>query len=386
MLLTPRGFATGVLLALIMVLVTARAENPDEQYIRVYDLIGRADSLSQTGKFNSAKSNYEQALNQLLSLRKDYPTWHTRLVALRLQYLAEQIVAMSKTNVPAASFATEPAPKPALKALTSPAPEPVKLLKAGAEPRRMLRLHPKPGDKQRLVMTTKMGMGMDTGGAPGEVVSTPPIQVALHTTVRDVSANGDIAYELIVADVSLVEEAGVDPQLLKELKASVNGPKGLPITGTMSNRGFNQGIQTGSILGPNPHAGQLTEELSESLTLVWSPLPAEPVGPGAEWEVSLPLESQGLRINQTAHYRLIAIEGDRLSLTNSIVQSTASQKSQGRRMTGSGDGAAELDLAQLLPLSATMKSHSEIGMGMNAPGQKGAKTMRMKMEIRLEAK
>ena len=384
--LAARGFAVGVLLSLLTVLVTPGAESPDEQYVRIYSLIERADSFSRSGEFNSAKSRYEQAQTQLQSLKKNNPIWNPKVVAFRLNYLAERIAAISQSNAPPASAATKPAPKPSPKAPSASVPELVKLLNAGAEPRRVLRLHPKPGDKRRLVMTTKMGMSMSTGGAPGEVVSTPPIQMVMDTTVRDVSADGDIAYELVVADVRLLEEAGVDSQLLKELKASVNGPKGLAITGTMSDRGFNQVIKTGSTLGRNPHAGRLTEELNESLTLVGSPLPAEPVGPGAKWEVSLPLESQGLTINQTAHYQLIAIEGDRLSLTNSIVQGAASQQAEGRRMTGSGNGAVKVDLAQFLPLSATMKSHSESGMGMNTPGQKGAMTLRMEMEIRLEAK
>jgi len=49
-------------------------------------------------------------------------------------------------------------------------------------------------------------------------------------------------------------------------------------------------------------------------------------------------------------------------------------------------GGVQLDLGQLLPLRATMKNHAEIAMGLSAPGQEEAMTMKMETEVSLETR
>jgi len=126
------------------------------------------------------------------------------------------------------------------------------------------------------------------------------------------------------------------------------------------------------------------------------PLPAEAIGPGAKWEVKMPLESQGMKINQAATYELVSIEGERVTIKSTTVQSAASQKIQNpampglkldlTKMTGQGTGETTLDLGQLMPSVATVDFHSETSAVMNAGGQTQPVTEKTDLDVRVEAK
>lgn len=389
-----RSFSVFVILTLFIVLAKAAIEDPDDQYIRILGVIQRADLLSQHGESNLAKAKYEQAQTQLVSLKQSNPTWNPKVMAFRSDYLAGRIAALSQTNAPDNS-AAKPETKSDTKTAASLSTEQVKLLDAGAEPRRMLRLSPKPGDKQHLSMTLKMAMAMGMGAPPGQPMKMPAIQTVLDATVKTVSTDGDIAYETVMSDIGVADEPGALTQMAEAMKASLASVKGLTTTGTMSNRGLNKGTQIKLPAGAAPQMRQLMDQMKESLANVMSPLPDEAVGPGAKWEVNLPLKSQGMTFDQTATYQLTSIEGDRVNLTVSMVQHGANQKVQNpalpnvnvevTKMTGSGTGTVALDLAQLLPSRATLTSHTEMSMNTNAGGQNQAMTVKTDMDMRLEA-
>jgi len=77
-------------------------------------------------------------------------------------------------------------------------------------------------------------------------------------------------------------------------------------------------------------------------------LPEEAVGPGAKWEVKMPVHSQGMTIAQTTSYELLSLEAERLTVTNTVSQSASNQKIQSpvmpglkvdlTKMTGTGTG------------------------------------------------
>jgi hypothetical protein len=285
---------------------------------------------------------------------------------------------------------------PAPKGATGASAPQVKLLEPGAEPRQALRLHPKPGDKQTLTLTMKMGMATKMGEMETPAVKLPGMTMIMDSTVKSVSASGDIAYEMVMTDASVADEPGVMPQVAETMKASLAGLKGLSGTGTMSNRGLNLGTDFKIPSNADPQTRQAIEQMKESVANLSSPLAEEAVGTGAKWTAKTTLKSQGLAIDQTATYQLISIEGERLNLKTTTAQSAANQKMQNpsmpgvkldlSKMTGEGTGEVSLDLAQLLAREATFDSHADLSMNMNMGGQKQAMNMKMEMNIRLESK
>lgn len=109
----------------------------------------------------------------------------------------------------------------------------------------------------------------------------------------------------------------------------------------------------------------------------------------------MPVKSSGLTVDQTTDYQLASIDGDHVSTTFTQTQSAANQKMQNPamgamqmnilQMTNNMTGSVAADLSKLMPLQATMDSHSELNAEMNAAGKKQAMDMKIGMNITLEA-
>lgn len=398
---TARSFKSSLLvLALLFVgLSSVLAEELDDKFLRIYATIEKADTLAKNGQTNLAKARYQEAQTALRELKRNYPTWNAKAVAYRLGYVDDKITALTQPASPPADDRTGAGKPEATSTANSGAlvaNAQVKLLSPGAEPRQVLRLHPKPGDRQTLTITIKLAMDMQMGEAPSQPMKMPAMTMVVDLTVKDVAANGDIAFETVLGDISVTDEPGVLPQVAEAMKTALGGAKGITSTGTKSDRGVSKGSETKLPSGAAPQMRQSLDQLKESLANATVPLPEEAIGPGAKWEVKLPLKSQGMTIDQTATYELVSVEGDRLNVKSAIVQQAANQKIQNPampalkvdliKMSGNGGGDSKFDLARLLPESATITAHTEMAMGMNMGGQKQAMTMKTEMSIRLESK
>jgi hypothetical protein len=388
-----------LVLALLMAWSLAQAREPDDEYLQAYNMIQEADALNTSGKTAPAKTKYLEAQTALKRFQKDHPDWNPKLVVFRLNYIVQRVTALLET--PPASTGTgaatnAPETQPAAKAATANSTAQVKLFEAGAEPRKVLRLHPKSGDKQTLTLTVKMAEETTTtgGGGGGKL---PVITMTMDATVKAVSDNGDISYEVVMGDTTVADEPGAAPTATAEaIKSALAGSKGMSFSGTRSSRGFSNGVELKAPAGGKPLARQITDQMQELVTQLVVPLPEEAVGSGAKWEVKMPIKTQGMTIDQTATYELASLAGERLTVKGSTAQSAANQEIQVpdmpglqvdlTRMTGKGTGERTFDLTHLLPTAGTGKTHSEISLAISAGGQKQAQTKKTDVDLRFESK
>ena len=388
-----------VALALVLGSWPARADGPDDDYLQIYNLAQQADGLNGSGKAAAAKAKYLEALTALKTFQKEYPDWNVKLVRYRLNDVVGKITALSeKPPAVAGAATTTNAPTVQREATAAPqtATTQVKLLKAGGEPRKVLRLHPSPGDKQTLGMTVKIGVETRVGEAETPAMKLPLLKITLNATVREVSDKGDITYELVVGDTSVSEEAEGTPEIAEAMKTVFAGVRGMSATGTMSSRGLSKGIDFKVPAGSDPQTRQAMDQMKETFTQLVVPLPEEAVGPGARWEVRMPIKSQGMTIEQTATYEVVSLEGERLATKSAVVQHAANQKVQNPAMPGlkldltemAGKGTAELtlDLAKLLPAKGASDFHSETSLALNLGGQNQPMSVKMDLNVRFEAK
>jgi len=389
-------------LALLLGLCPARADEADDQYLQIYGLIQQADDLSANGKRAPAKAKYLEAYNGLRELKKNYPDSNVNLVAARLKYVGQQITALSEEPRAAVASGTTNASeaKTETKVATPASSGPLKLLGAGAEPRKALRLHPAAGDKQKLVLNTKVALDMkmsDGQPSPIKLPSTSAtIDIPVEITVKEVSSKGDISYEVALGDTSAAEDpAGGAPPAAKAQKSPVGGIKGLSATGTISSHGFSKGIDFKAPPGADPQTHMLLDLLKDVFIQLVTPLPEEAVGHGAKWEVKAPVQSHSIKIDQTANYELVSVEGETYK-----TKSTSSQRAGPNqkidnpimpgmkvdltKWTAKGTNEFGLDATKLMPSSGTMELHSEMGMGLGVPGQ--GINMKMDVNLRIEAK
>ena len=383
------SFTSAITTVLFLVsLSPARAEEPEDQYLRIYTVIQQADNLNTKGEAGKALAKYQEAFKTLQEFQRSHPEWNAKTVSFRLNYVTDKIVGLSGGS--AASAAGTPSE------IKGSSTTQVKLVEAGGQPRKALRLHPKAGDKQNLEMTMKMNMDMKVGEMEPPSMKMPAIKLVMSLAVKSVAANGDIAYDTSVTDVDISDEPGVMPQIADAIKASFSGVKGMAGTGVMSNRGINKKTELKLPPDANPQMKQMMDQMKDSLANLASPLPDEPVGPGAKWEVKMPIKSQGMTIEQTATYELVSVEGDRVTAKSKIGQRAAKQKIDNPampgmkidldKMSGNGMGQFTLDLSHVLPPERTMDLHSDFSMGMDMAGQKQTMTMKMDLNLHFESK
>ncbi len=319
--------------------------------------------------------------------------WLIRLPLLALLLAAGpglSHAATSPTNAPAKP--DKPEAKAAAKVTAAPAATSVKLLNAGAEPRKALRLHSKPGDKQSATVTMKISMNMGAGDQQGMAMKMPAIKMPMELTTTSVSDSGDISYDMLLRELNVVEDADSMPQMVEAMKASLGSLKGLSGKGTISSRGLNKSTDVKLPSDANPQFRQVMDQMN--LSQMSAPLPEEAVGPGAKWEVTMPIQSQGLSLEQKVTCELVSVEGNTVKLKTSLVQNAGKQKIENTampgmsvnldHMTGSGTGNTTIDLGRLLPTEGTVDFHSEMSMAMDTGEQPQAMTMKMDMNMRLE--
>jgi hypothetical protein len=382
-----------MLLALIVAATPLHAvEDPESQYLQILSVIDQAETLQKSGKPDLAKAKYQQARRGLLNLKQNHPVFSPKIVAFRLKDVTARIEALSKP--PPGTEPGEAQPKPGTEA--APSSGQVKLLNAGAEPRRTLRLQAKPGDKQKVGMAMKMAMNMEMGGMPAQAVKMPAMAMDMEVTVKEVSPEGDITYETIMGDVSVAAEEGVMPQVVDAIKASLESLKGFSGSGTISSSGKARSTDMKLPGDTSPQMRQTLEQMHDSFSALTTMFPEEAVGPGAKWEITLPLKSQGMTITQTTTSELVSVDGDTLNVKSTVIQHAANQKIENpampglkmdvTKMTGKGTGDATVNLNQILPAKAAMDSKSEIAMSMDMAGQKQAMTMKMDINLKMETK
>jgi hypothetical protein len=388
-----------VILALLMASWPARADDPEDLYQRMYILIQQADSLDASGQSGPALAKYREAQSVLRHLKEENPKWNTDAVGYRSNYLAGRIAALAaKAAKPATGGPTggsqeaQPDAKPssAVSALQA------RVLEAGAEPRKVLRLHPQAGDKQTLSLTMKISTDIQAAGMPGQTMKLPAIKMTMDTTVKSVSAEGDILYDMTMGNAEVAGEADANPQIAQLLKSAFSGFKGLSGSGTTSDRGFGKGTEMKTPAGADPQLRQVVDQVRESFGQLSVPLPEEAVGPGARWEVKMAVKAQGMTIDQTSVYQLVSIEGDRVTVKGTVEQRASNQKIQNpampgltfdlTKMAGKGSGDMVFDLTRFLPGEGTSTFTSETVMGMNAGGQKTTLTTKTTQNVRIEGK
>lgn len=385
-------FTAAILFALLLTLGAAQAEGPDEDYLAIYGVIDQADTLNTSGKTSQAHAKYVEAKQALTLFQRANPGWSAQTVSYRMNYLAEKVAATSGEVVaPEKSAATA-----VKKSGASAAKSPVKLLAAGGEPRTVLRLHPTVGDKQTMSMTMKMAMDMGAAGSQMPAMDIPPMLMTMDVEVKEVSTAGEITFEVVYTDATVAADTNVAPAMASAMKTSLAGIRGMTGTGKMSSQGVVKEMEMKLPAGADPQLSQTMEQMKDSFSSFGIALPEEAVGPGAKWEHQTRLKSQGMTIDQTIKYELVASEGDRLTLRSTITQHAANQKMESpampgmkmdlNKMTGTGTGSTTLDLGKVIPVAGTMDEKTEISMGMNIGQQKQTMDMKMKMHITLEAK
>ena len=251
----------------------------------------------------------------------------------------------------------------------------VKLLAPGAEPRAALRYAIAAGHKANADMTMSMSMAMNAGGM-SMPMDLPGMKITMSLAVTGVAPDGDVTYDVAFTGLTIDSSTATNPTLaaaLEPMQASVTSIKG---TTTMSNRGV---TKSAKINAADASIQQLMTQMTSSVENLSNPLPEEPVGAGARWEVRQAAASGGQTVFTKSTYEVVSIQGSTVTLKVTTEQTAPPQSISNpalpagaemylENMTGSGQGTVVIKLDSLVPTSE-MSMASSMSMSISLGGQ-----------------
>jgi hypothetical protein len=279
----------------------------------------------------------------------------------------------------------------------SPLQEPtVKLLDAGSEPRRALRMHSKAGDTESTVMTMKMSMEMPGAAAGGQAIKIPAMSMPMDLTVQSVAPNGDITYTMVMREPGVADEPGANPMMVQAMKTALATFKGLAMNGVVSDRGLVKQIDMKIPADADPTMRQSMDQMKDNMSNMGAPFPQEAIGPGAKWEVKTHINSGGIAVEQTATYQLASLNGDQWSAKCTMDQNAGKQAIQNPslgsakmnllKLTSKGGGTINSDLSRIVPLHGNVDVHLDMASEIVMAQTNQPMTMKMDMNIKMESK
>lgn len=271
------------------------------------------------------------------------------------------------------------------------APAATTLLSAGAEPRMPLRYTVANALKDQFAMNMNMTMQADMGGMALPQMNMPAMKVGADLAVTDVAANGDITYSIAFTGLN-VDTSNVDPQLAAMFQGMDADYKAIKGTGTVTSRGVSVSSKLDTASVTNPQLKQMLDSLSNTLQNLSQPLPEEPVGVGAKWEVRSAVNAGGVQSFQKTSYEIVSITGKAVTLKTTTEntappQSVSNPAMQGvemrlQKMNGSGTGNVTLHLDSLVPTSTTdVQNNMQMSLSMNGDQQTMTTTVSVKITV-----
>ncbi|MHC4537188.1 MAG: hypothetical protein ACYS6K_24845, partial [Planctomycetota bacterium] len=161
----------------------------------------------------------------------------------------------------------------------------VKLLDAGAEPRTALRYKFQANQSEKIVMEMSMAMAMETGGQKQPETQVPVTQMTMTIDSKEVSAEGNLHYEFELEQVEVLPKPGINPAMVNAMKQKTSSMQGMRGSATVTSRGFTKDNEIKLPAGIDPQMKQSIDNMKQSMNQMSAPLPEEPVGIGARWQV-----------------------------------------------------------------------------------------------------
>ncbi len=269
----------------------------------------------------------------------------------------------------------------------------VTLKSRGKGKRQKLRYAVPRGTKETMQIDMGMTMSMSMGGNTMGDMVMPIMRMRMEVEVTDVDAKGRMRQQFRYTGTELLDTPGVQPMVKASIQQAVSSLQTMQGYAIVDSRGLT--LEGGFELGENadPQVAQLTSSLEQSIQQMSSPLPAEAVGVGAEWEVKSQLENNGIVVMQTARYRLKKFTKHGVVCDVSISQTAAKQTIQNPAMppgssaellsmNGRGSGNVRIPLRRLTPTSHAQVA-SEMDMRMTIAGEDRNMGMKLSLDMKI---
>ncbi len=260
------------------------------------------------------------------------------------------------------------APPPAAGGATDETPSMrLVLLDPGDEPRRALRYRVDPGLEERVTIDLDQHTSfLDAGESADEpdvripAWAQPAKVLDVVVKVAEVGSQGDLQVEWRVEKLRFRGAKETPPELLKVLENLSAGYAAFTGTAVLSANGLTREAS----LSVGPDVSEVQERdmtgLFQGIRSIVVPLPKEPVGPGARWEITETADLMGLRVTHANTVTLVErdADGDEISLDVQVAQTAPRQplppvfgdvEATVTSLHASGSATSHADLTHVVP-------------------------------------
>ena len=248
----------------------------------------------------------------------------------------------------------------------------VELVKAGAEPRKELRLTPKVGLVDKMTMTMTLAIGMKMGARALPKNPLPPMVVELDLKVTEVRPNGDIRYEFSITKTDVKAPPGADANVISTMRQALSRLKGLGGHAVVTSRGETKEAKVEMPPNLDQQTQQILQGMEQAMNQIVVALPEQPVGVGAQWRTTTAVEQNGIRLSQILTHDLVKLEGETAHCNVSVTQKAPPQKVAApggvslelESLKSSGSGKVVFRLDHIAPSVSDLKLSSALQMGL----------------------
>lgn len=297
--------------------------------------------------------------------------------------------------------AAQPGPTKAPPPKAAPMPPPaggraptVVLLDPGKGPRKPLRYDLPGAYKDKIKMTMTMAMDMNMGPGQSMKMQLPPIYMEMELSVVEKLGNDEMRCKFAVTGADVLPGGDKLFEAMRDqLKAELNKVVGAAGTMIMNNRGVTRDMNLALPSNMDPNMRQTMESSRQAMEQMSSPLPVEPVGIGARWQVDQRIEQNGLVLKQKAVFQLSKLKGKKGALKTTITQTADPQTAKLPNLpagftaqllshSGTGGGKVDLDLGRLVPSRANVDIKTDTSIKVTGQGQD--QSMQMKADTKVD--
>lgn len=273
-------------------------------------------------------------------------------------------------------------PGAADKVLPAGQPPLVRLLEPGAEPHLDLSYTLSKGAAQKMAMAMDMAVSVKSKGQTLPQTPMPRMTMTFDTATGDKNGSGDFKIDSRLTATSVEPSGGQQEQMAKALRPQIDAMKGLGMAYWVTPKGHVHDVKLEVPPSVPPAAQQIMSGMSQSFESMVTPLPAEPVGVGARWQVVSRLSTGGADILQSAIYTLKSRSGARATLEVSLVQLAANDtirtaqmpagmSAKIRTFNSGGRGTTQVDAKSVTPEGGTMSLKTGMDISVQGGGTTG---------------
>ena len=310
------------------------------------------------------------------------------------QALQPAAPAASSPPTPAVSVTVGVEPGAAASLPGEPSPT-VRLLDAGAGPRRQLRYRFRLGAVEHSRVDVKLRMSLAMALSPGRrtmAMDMPTMRMGFRTAVTEVLPGGAARFAVEIEDARLLGDGSFDDDTRRAVEAELAGMIDIRGSSRMSAHGEESEIVFDRTNASPAQQGQL-DRMQDSLRDTSVRFPEGEVGIGARWEVTSRVRAGLFMVDRRMIFTLTRLSGSAATLDFEVAMSASPQTLQldtGQTgvlhsFEGHGSGTTTVGLDRFAQ-TATMKSSAAAEFSIGSGAEAADASMALDMDIALSSK